>query len=138
MPVQFRTGLPATGALQLQVCGNCGAVNYPSRELCGHCLADALRWQPVADGGVVQTLTELHYSLEPAYAAQLPWPVASVKLDCGPIAFAHLQPGLAVSSRVTVRILADDSGNNMLVAHAANDAATAAWLEKIQFNGGDV
>lgn len=133
MPVAFKTGLPATGALQLQVCSECSKVNYPSRELCGNCLADGLQWQPVADRGVVQTLTELHYSLEPDYAAHLPWPVASVQLDCGPIAFAHLQPGLDVEAQVTLRVMADSHGNPMLVALSTDEPGAAEWLNKIQF-----
>lgn len=120
--------------MQLQVCSDCKQVNYPSRELCGCCLADALRWQTVEDAGTVQTLTELHYSLEPDYAAHLPWVVASVKLDCGPIAFAHLQPGLDINARVTLRIVADSNGNRMLVALGADNSGAAAWLEKIKFN----
>lgn len=133
MPVKFQTGLPATGPLQLQVCGECGKVNYPSRELCGSCLADALQWRPVADSGVVQTLTELHYSLEPGYAAHLPWPIASVRLDCGPVAFAHLQPGLDLGTRVTLRIVADGNGNHMLAALSA-DGPDTTWLERIECN----
>ncbi len=130
--VLFDTGLPATGALQLQVCEQCGEVNYPRRELCGHCLADALSWRPVDDGGTVQSMTELQHSLEDQYAEKLPWRVASVLLDCGPVAFAHLQPGVAVNGRVSLRILEDAHGSPMLVA--LGDRANAAqWLKDIDF-----
>lgn len=46
-------GLPVDGTLTLQVCADCGAVQYPPRELCRACLADALAWRRVdgsADG----------------------------------------------------------------------------------------
>jgi uncharacterized OB-fold protein len=123
MAGHFDTRLPATQRLALQVCDECGSVNYPPRELCGACLADALQWRAVADTGVVQSLTELHYSLEPHYAARLPWRIASVHLDCGPVVFAHLQPGVAIGDRVAVRPLQDDGGSRMLVATAGADAA---------------
>ncbi len=136
MTAAFKTIFPATGAPQLQVCTDCGQVNYPPRELCGKCLGASLAWQPIPAGGVVQSLTELHHSLEPQYGPHLPWPVASVKLDCGPVAFAHLQPGLDVNTAVTLRILADSEGNRMLVAYAADKNAHESiqqWLTAIQF-----
>ena len=129
----FETGLPATRDLQLQVCGSCGRVNYPVRELCGNCLADALHWQAVDAGGTVQSLSELHYSLETAYTNHLPWRVASVKLDCGPVALAHLQPGVELQDRVALRPLCDRHGSRMLVALGDDSSEAAAWLAIINF-----
>ena len=133
MPMRFETDFPTTGALQLQVCGACGRVNYPSRELCGNCLADDLGWQAVNAAGTVQSLTELHYSLENHYQQHLPWPVASVKLDCGPVALAHLQPGTPLLERVSLRVLSDRDGNRMLVALRNGTDSASSWLETINF-----
>lgn len=136
MATTFKTGFPATASLSLQRCDQCGWVNYPSRELCGRCLADALRWQPVEDTGTVLSLTELHYSLEPAYAEHLPWTVASIRLDCGPIALAHLAPGVGTNDRVTLQPVQDRSGNRMLLAVGVGNTtpqATSAWLSEVQF-----
>ena len=136
MTTRFHTGLPTAPTLQLQVCTDCRQVNYPPRELCGHCLADALQWQAVGDGGTVQSLTALHYSLEPDYAGQLPWTVASIALDCGPVAFAHLQPGIDAAARVTIRIAQDRAGNRMLCALSPDSGSRAdgnAWLQSIKF-----
>lgn len=132
----FQTGLPSSGTLQLQQCGKCGQVNYPTRELCGACLADELQWQPVPDTGTVQSITELQYSLEPAYTAHLPWTVASIKLDCGPVVLAHLAPGISITNPVKLLIVQDETGNNMLAAIGRdNTAHTSAisWLADIQF-----
>jgi uncharacterized OB-fold protein len=137
MTTRFHTELPAAGKLQLQSCGACGKVNYPPRELCGSCLADALDWRTVDDTGTVQTLTELHYSLEPQYAENLPWPVASVKLDCGPVAFAHLQPGTAINSRVTLRVIRDRNGNRMLAAMQEHTGEATDWLTTSGFQEED-
>lgn len=133
---RFQTGLPAAGKLSLQRCGQCGQVNYPPRELCGNCLADALEWAAVADTGTVRAVTQLHYSLEPEYAAHLPWTIASVQLDCGPQVLAHLPPGIATGSAVTLKIVEDKAGNRMLLAQGLDkeaQKAAAAWLAKIQF-----
>jgi len=133
----FSTGLPATATLTLQRCGSCAQVNYPARELCGNCLADALSWQPVEDTGTVQSVSELHYSLEPQYAGKLPWTVASVQLDCGPIVIAHLVPGTAVGATVRLRPVADAAGTIMLLAAGVDgdgDSAAARWLKETEFN----
>ena len=132
----FKTGLPASSTLTLQQCTNCNHVNYPSRELCGNCLANALQWQPVKDTGTVQSITELQYSLEPGYSTHLPWSVASVQLDCGPQAIAHLVPGIAIGDPVTLKLVEDAQGNVMLLAQgddAAAQQAASRWLEKVQF-----
>ncbi len=136
MTTIFTTGLPASGSLKLQQCGQCGRVNYPARELCGHCLADDLHWQSVVDTGRVQSQVQLHYSLEPAYSEHLPWTVASVKLDCGPVTLAHLPPGIATNSAVRLKIIQDSTGNRMLVAMGTDEAAQLSatdWLAGVQF-----
>lgn len=136
MATVFATGLPATGTLTLQCCGQCQQVNYPARELCGNCLADDLQWRPVATSGTVQSLVQLHYSLEPAFAAHLPWAVASVRLDCGPVVLAHLQPGPGSGDPVTIRVIRDRDGNYMLAALGTDNSSRQAadrWLASIDF-----
>jgi uncharacterized OB-fold protein len=131
---RFDTRLPAASGLVLPRCETCGHVNYPPRELCGRCLADALRWQPVDDGGVLLARTELHYSLEQDYAANLPWSIGSVQLTCGPVVLAHLQPGVAAGAPVNVVIVEDRHGNRMLAARDPQLAAAGRdWLSSIQF-----
>ena len=132
----FQTGLPASAALNLQQCSECGQVNYPARELCGNCLADGLQWRSVTDTGTVQSITELQYSLEPAYTAYLPWLVASIQLDCGPVALAHLVPGIDIGNPVRLKVVQDEQGNRMLLALGGDDAAQQAatgWLAEVQF-----
>jgi uncharacterized OB-fold protein len=130
----FNTGLPANPTLTLQRCGECGQVNYPPRELCGGCLADALSWQPVDDNGTVQSLSELHYSLEPRYAEKLPWAIASVRLACGPIVISHLLPGVAVGTEVRLRPVVDTAGTVMLLAAGRDsDRALSNWLAATDF-----
>ena len=136
MSATFNTMLPPSNVLNLQCCGQCEQVNYPPRELCGNCLADDLQWREVDDRGVLQARVELHYSLETQYERNLPWPVGSVKLDCGPVALTHVQPDIENGGTVRVRILRDADNNRMLVALSAdhgNGEAAAAWLAQINF-----
>jgi len=132
----FQTGLPTSSTLSLQQCSKCGQVNYPARELCGNCLADALQWRPVKDTGTVQSITELQYSLEQTYTAHLPWSIASIQLDCGPVVLAHLVPGIAIDSPVMLKVIQDEQGNRMLLALGSDDAArhcADSWLAEVQF-----
>ena len=133
MPTTFSTGLPNASDLTLQCCGQCQQVNYPSRELCGNCLADSLQWQRVENTGSVQSTAQLHYSLEPEYAEHLPWAVANIKLDCGPVVLAHLQAGIMSGARVTLKIVQDQGLNRMLVASGDDSESTSAWLEAVNF-----
>lgn len=136
MSATFNTMLPPSNVLNLQCCGQCEQVNYPPRELCGNCLADDLQWREVDDRGVLQARAELHYSLETQYERNLPWPVGSVKLDCGPVALTHVQPDIENGGTVRVRILRDAGDNRMLVAVSADQdsgEAVASWLAQINF-----
>jgi hypothetical protein len=74
--------------------------------------------------------------LEDDYAGRLPWIVASVKLNCGPVVFAHAQPELTSGDSVRVCNVEDKGGNVMLVALAIESTAQSAalqWLTEIQF-----
>lgn len=136
MSTTFSTGLPNATELTLQCCGQCQQVNYPPRELCGNCLADSLQWQRVDNSGIVQSVAQLHYSLEPEYAEHLPWTVASIKLDCGPVVLAHLQPDIICGATVKLKPVQDQAANRMLVAmgdDGRSEESASAWLQAINF-----
>ncbi len=133
MSTCFSTGLPHATELMLQCCSKCQQINYPTRELCGNCLADALQWQPVDNTGTVQSVAQLHYSLEAEYADHLPWTVANIKLDCGPVVLAHLQPDIVSGSRVTLTIAQDQASNRMLIATGDDSELASAWLKAVNF-----
>jgi uncharacterized OB-fold protein len=125
-------GLPVDGALRLQRCGECGAVQYPPRETCGACLADTLRVERVTQGATVLAATVLHHSLEPWFAARLPWTVASVALDAGPVAFVHIDASIAThGTRVRVATAQDGAGAWCLVAFADDGSDAADALHRV-------
>ncbi|WP_299772176.1 zinc ribbon domain-containing protein [uncultured Pseudoteredinibacter sp.] len=96
MPPAKRTNLGAQlkpfaeqGELRLQQCLSCQQFVYPPREVCGHCLSGELSWEACPAEGQVLARVDLHNSFEPFYAEQLPWVLLSVKLDAGPVVYAH-------------------------------------------------
>ena len=122
------------GALLLQHCTACGAVQYPPRELCRHCLADRLVWRETDRRGQLLSRIELQHSLWEYYRRRLQqaaWPLASVKLDCGVIALAHLAlssfaatSAIAIAAGTPVQLFShsDCSLNSVLVAASATTA----------------
>ncbi len=104
------------GQLVLPRCRDCEAVQYPLREICGNCLGDNLEWGPVPAGGKLISWTRLHASVEPFFREHLPWPVGSVKLDCGPVVIAHLAVATPVTGMpVNVLPFLDGNGAPVLV-----------------------
>ena len=95
----------------LQVCESCQSVQYPPREVCGHCLSQNLKWQDVDSEGVVVSHTRIHASLDPFFAT--PTKVCSVKLDCGPVVLAHAgEVDIKTGIRVCVKNAMDESGQS--------------------------
>jgi len=110
----------AVGRLELQVCRQCGAVQYPPREACCRCLSSALHWK-VQDGrGVLLAETILRHSQHDYFRQHLPIRLGLVRLDCGPSAVVYLHDNVLPSaSRVQVTAHLDRAGLAALVAFAA-------------------
>ncbi len=80
-------------ALAMQHCRACAVVQYPPREVCGECLEPDLVWRETPGSGTVLAAVDLHHSLWEFFKRRMtekPWPIATVKLDCGVTVFAHL------------------------------------------------
>jgi uncharacterized OB-fold protein len=78
------------GRLTLQVCRDCGRAQYPSGDVCRHCLSGELAWSVKRGTGKVLATAVVHASLDPSFRERGPWRICSVLLDTGPrvIAFA--------------------------------------------------
>ena len=79
------TAAAARGRFELQVCRDCGTVQYPPREACRVCLSHRLDWRAQDGGGELVSETLLHHSNELFYRERMPWRLGLVKLDCGPL-----------------------------------------------------
>lgn len=123
------TAAAALGRFELQVCAECGAVQYPPREACHRCLCLDLQWRPQCGAGELICETVLHHSHDGYFQDRLPWRLGMVRLDCGPTVIAHLHCGVS-SAPCRVRIVArlDKAGQAVLVAvaggHAISERAT--------------
>ena len=111
----------AEGRFALQVCADCGTVQYPPREACAACLSARLAWRDVPAGGQLIAATTLHVSTNSWFRAHLPWRIGAVVLDCGPSVIAHLHQNVAAGARVRMMLRIDKSGHGVMLAMPAED-----------------
>jgi uncharacterized OB-fold protein len=105
------------GKLALQRCTACGAVQYPPRELCWHCLADALEWRVSnREPGEVLATTTLYHSYDAQFRSRLPLRLALVRLDAGPTTVCFLAEDCGTRARVAVSAETDDADRAILTA----------------------
>jgi len=121
------TAAAALGRFELQACRDCGAVQYPPREICRQCLSERLAWKPQDNAGELVSETLVRHSLELFFRERAPWRVGLVKLDCGPTVVAHLHSDVpAAPARVRVRACLDRAGQAVLVALPTEDTPNMA------------
>lgn len=72
------------GDLLLQRCAGCGHLQFPPQSFCAACLGENLTWIKVSGRGSVLSYTVIHWSPNPAYAANAPYVLALIVLDEGP------------------------------------------------------
>jgi uncharacterized OB-fold protein len=117
------TAAASAGRLELQVCAACNAVQYPPREACHVCLGTELQWRSQEGGGELLAVTRIRVSHNAYFKERLPWPVALVRLDCGPTVMAHLHVDCPPPpARVRVQARVDVSGGGVLIAFPAEGA----------------
>lgn len=92
------------GRFELQVCANCGTVQYPCRDACVRCLSEALEWRCVPSEGTVLARTVLRSSAEPWFGERLPIAIGLVHLDCGPQLVSFLDAESQAGGRVSLRL----------------------------------
>jgi len=106
----------AAGRFALQVCAECGAVQYPPRDACDTCLGTDLPWTDVPSTGQILAQTTIRASTKLYFRERLPWRIGTVQLDAGPIVICHLHSGCERNSRVRLINRLDLSGQGVLLA----------------------
>jgi NAD(P)-dependent dehydrogenase (short-subunit alcohol dehydrogenase family)/uncharacterized OB-fold protein len=116
------TAAAAEGRFELQVCHDCGAVQYPPREACHACLSPALKWTPQSGEGELLSQTTLAHSNDLFFRERLPWRLGLVRLDAGATLMLHLHGDVgAAPARVKVGARLDRAGQAVLIAFPAEE-----------------
>jgi NAD(P)-dependent dehydrogenase (short-subunit alcohol dehydrogenase family)/uncharacterized OB-fold protein len=115
------TAAAARGRFALQVCRDCGAVQYPPREVCRACLSQRLIWRPQGGRGELLAETTLRTAQELYFRERLPWRIGLVRLAAGVnvVSYVHASVGTA-PCRVRVEAALDRAGQAVLVAVPEN------------------
>ncbi|HVO17000.1 MAG TPA: SDR family NAD(P)-dependent oxidoreductase [Alphaproteobacteria bacterium] len=116
------TEAAARGIFALQVCRDCGTVQYPPREACHNCLSDRLVWTPQDGRGELISETRIRHALELYFRERTPWRLGVVKLDVGPIVVVQVHGDIPPApTRVRVQACLDKSDQAALFALPEKD-----------------
>ncbi|MGH3300483.1 MAG: Zn-ribbon domain-containing OB-fold protein [Streptosporangiaceae bacterium] len=94
------------GELRLQRCRACGHLRYPVSGVCPRCLSGEARWEAVSGLGTVQSYTVFERTYNEAWQHQVPYAVALVELDEGPVFLTNLVGVPVAQLRVGQRVSA--------------------------------
>jgi uncharacterized OB-fold protein len=75
----------AAQELRVQVCDACAHRQLPGGPCCRECLSDQVTWVRASGRGTVFSFTVVHKALHPAFAALVPYVLADIQLEEGPI-----------------------------------------------------
>jgi uncharacterized protein len=73
------------GVLTLQRCTSCHRLRYPISPVCPHCVGREWTWEPVAGTGTIYTFVVFRHAYNDAWRERVPYAVAIVELDEGPM-----------------------------------------------------
>ena len=76
--------------IRLQRCDACGSFRFPPVVLCRECLAEEHQWVPTSAKGTVYSFVIQHRPATPAFIEDLPYVVAIVELDEGPLMLTNI------------------------------------------------
>jgi uncharacterized protein len=77
------------GRLMVYHCGNCGKNYWPAID-CPACDSPHMEWTQATGKGVIFTYTIMHQVYHPGWKSEVPYNVAWVKLDEGPILISNI------------------------------------------------
>jgi NAD(P)-dependent dehydrogenase (short-subunit alcohol dehydrogenase family)/uncharacterized OB-fold protein len=110
------TAAAALGRFELQVCQDCGALQYPPREACHQCLSSRLKWRAQDGSGMLLSDSTLHHSNDLFFRERLPWRLGVVHLTAGPSVIVHLHGEVGPPpQRVHVGARLDRAGQAVLI-----------------------
>lgn len=96
----------------LQHCRACARINWFPRAYCMQCGGDAFDWRPASGRGRLETFSVVYRAMNEAWKSEVPYVLAWVRLDEGPMMVTRLVSNdldsLAIDAPVEVRFV--DSG----------------------------
>ena len=96
--------------LRGQRCGRCDHLQLPGGPCCRRCWSQSLTWEPLSGRGSVFAHTIVRHAFHPSFADQIPYVLADIELDEGPIFTSNVTDVdvEAVSIGMAVEVWFDD------------------------------
>lgn len=112
------------GELVFQVCSTCRYVRWPVAQNCPECLSEQFDWLPVSTMGRLWSFCTYETAINPVWADEVPFVVAAVQLDAGPLLYGRLQtPPTAVAIGARVEAVFERVDDDLtMVQFAVSDA----------------
>lgn len=76
--------------LRIQRCAACGHKQFFPRLYCTNCFSDRVEWMKASGRATITTFTIVRRPVSPAFADDVPYVVALVKLDEGPTMMTNI------------------------------------------------
>jgi uncharacterized protein len=86
--------------LALQVCHGCGRRRFPVMPTCPYCASPDASWHDVDDEAKVYSYIDVRRAFDPAFAADVPYTIATVDLDQGGRLVARIDGGARIGDRL--------------------------------------
>lgn len=93
--------------LVFQVCGNCGATQFPPRHHCAKCWETDLSFTDSAGTGAIESFTIVRRSPLPEYRDQVPYVVAAIAMDEGIRMIARIVGDTAMATAIGDAVTVD-------------------------------
>ena len=78
------------GKLLAQRCTQCSRLRFPAAVTCPNCLAAEAKWEALSGRGKVFSFIVFHRAYHPAWEGKVPYVVAMIELDEGPIMMSNV------------------------------------------------
>lgn len=76
--------------LRIQRCADCGQYQFYPRIICTRCMSLRIEWVTAAGRGEVLSFTIITRPVSEAYAADIPYVVALIQLEEGPVMMSNV------------------------------------------------
>jgi len=103
--------------LRLQKCTKCQFIRFPASPLCPECHSNDHTWQRVKGTGSVFSWVVFHKCYFPSFAKNVPYNVAMIQLDEGPIVIANIIniENSAIKRGLRVEVMFDDIDDTLTI-----------------------
>lgn len=84
LDLEFYQAITSSGNLHVERCTKCNTYSHPPRYYCPNCFSPAREFAQVSGNGFIYSYTVSHFSVEPAWKAEIPYTTIVAELDEGP------------------------------------------------------